>query len=265
MSHDITSRRSLLVESLLFARSYMMRWRTQPLLPLQSLLLPTLLLVIYHLLVGESLVRITGRDNLAGLVPMCAMAGGMFGALGAGWAIPAERRTGMLSRLWTFPVHRSSPLLGRLISEGVRAVLSTALITAVGIALGLRFAGNWLSVVLYMLVPVAVVVTFAIVVITLALAVGPDGNAMFTWLGTAAVGLAFGSSGAAPMEMLPSWLRPLVQYQPMSPAIETMRALAEGRSAWWPALMTTGWVLVFAAIFIPLAIRNYRTAAETGA
>ncbi|HEX2213019.1 MAG TPA: ABC transporter permease [Mycobacterium sp.] len=264
MTADVSPRSSLVVESLLFARSYMVRWRTQPLLPIQSLLFPTLLLIVYHLLVGESLIRITGTDNLTGLVPMCAIAGGMFGALGAGFAIPHERRCGLLSRLWAFPVHRSSALIGRLLAEAVRTLLSVVLITAVGIALGLRFEGSWLAVIPYLLVPVAVVVTFAAVVTTLALAVGPDGSAMFTWLGTASIGLVFGSSGVAPMEMFPSWLRPLIQFQPMSPPIETMRALCEGNPVFWPMLATLGWVLAFAAVFGPLAIRNYRIAAETG-
>ncbi len=52
------------------------------------------------------------------------------------------------------------------------------------------------------------VMTFAMVVTTLALAVGPDGSAMYTYLGTASIGLVFSSSGVAPMEMFPSWLRP---------------------------------------------------------
>jgi ABC-2 type transport system permease protein len=76
--------------------------------------------------------------------------------------------------------------------------------------------------------------------------------------------LVFGSAGVAPLELFPSWLRPVIQYQPMSPAVESMRAFAEGGSALWPLILTLGWVLVFAALFGPLAVRNYRLAAETG-
>jgi len=259
-----TMRSSLPVESVLLAGRHISRWRTEPLIPIQSIVFPTLLLIIYHLLVGESMTRIAGTDNLDGLVPMCALDGGMFGALGAGFAIPAERSTGLLSRLWAFPVHRASALVGRLLAEAARTLISAALITAVGVALGLRFQGSWLAVIPFLLVPVVVVVVFAMVVITLALGVGPDGNIMFTWLGTACIGLVFCSAGIAPVEMFPGWLRPVIEYQPMSPAIELMQALVGGHSPWWPLTTTLGWVLALAAVFGPLAIRNYRRAAEAG-
>ena len=255
----------MMTESLLFAGLHIKRWRRQPLLPIQSLVFPTLLLIIYHLLVGDSMVRLTGTDNLTGLVPLCALAGGMMGALGAGFAIPTDRASGLLSRLWTFPVHRYSALVGKLLAEAARAFVGAAMITAVGVALGLRFEGSWLAVIPFLLVPVVIVVVFATVVTTLALSVGPDGNAMFTWLGTASIGLVFASAGVAPVEMFPAWLRPVIQFQPMSPAIESMRAFAEGHSALLPLTIMAAWVLIFAAVFGPLAMRNYRIAAETGA
>ncbi|HEX2284369.1 MAG TPA: ABC transporter permease, partial [Mycobacterium sp.] len=251
-------------ESLLLAGRHIRRWRSDPLIPIQSVVFPTLLLIVYSLLVGESMTRITGTDNLNGLVPLCALAGGMFGALGAGFAIPAERESGLVSRLWAFPVHRASALSGRLLAEASRTLIGAVLITAVGMALGLRFDGGWFAVIPFVLVPVVVVVVFATVVITLALGAGREGSTVFTWLGTASIGLVFCSAGVAPVDMFPSWLRPVIQYQPMSPAIESMRALAEGGSALWPLLATFGWVLAFGAVFAPLAIRNYRVAAETG-
>jgi ABC-2 type transport system permease protein len=259
-----SDRASFLGDSLLLAGRQLRRWRSSPLMPIQSVLFPTLLLIVYYGLVGESMTRIAGTDNLSGMVPMCALAGGMFGALGAGFAIPFERTSGMLSRLWTLPVHRLSLLVGKLLAEAVRAFVGALLITAVGVALGLRFRDGWLIIVPYLLVAVLVVVVFALVVITLALAVGPGGNTMFTYLGTASIGLVFGSSGVAPIGMFPSWLRPVIEYQPMSPPIELMRALAEGGSVVRPLVMTLAWMSVLAAIFAPLAVRNYRRAAELG-
>lgn len=259
-----SQRTSFVAECLLFAGWHLTRWRIQPLIPIQSVVFPTLLLAIFHLLTGESMVRLIGSDNLDGLVPMCALAGGIVGALGAGFSIPAERASGLLSRLWTFPVHRASALTGRLIAEAARALLSTALITAAGVAFGMRFDRGWSAVIPFLLVPVAVVLAFAMVVTTVALAVGPEGTATFAWLGTVSVGLVFGSAGVAPVELFPQWLQPVIRYQPMSPAIETMRALAEGGAVWGPLVVTVGWVLGFAAVFGPAAIRNYRIAAEAG-
>ena len=254
--------RSVAFESVAFAGRLLLRWRRHPIVPIQALLFPTVLLVTYYLLVGKSVVRITGTDSLDGLVPVCAVAGAMFGALGAGLTIPAERNSGLLSRFWTFPVHRASPLAGRLLAEAVRTLAGAVLITAVGVALGLRFHGSWLAVVPFLLIPVAVVVVFATLVVTVALR--SDGNTLFTWLATGSIALVFCNSGIATLQAFPPWLRPFIEYQPMSPIIESMRALARGDAASAPLLAATAWLLALGALFGRGAVRGYRNAAEQG-
>jgi ABC-2 type transport system permease protein len=249
------------LESWVFAGRLLTNWRRNPSVPVQGIIFPTALLVFYHLLAGKSMAAISGTDNLSSLVPMCALAGGMFGAIGAGLGLPMERATGLLGRFWTLPVHRASAITGRVLAEGVRTLLGAVLITAVGLALGLRFHGSLLAVIPFLLLPVLVVVTFSLVVMTLALKSG--GNAVFMWLGTSSVGLAFCSPGIAPVESFPSWLQPIIQYQPLSPAIQSMHALAAGEPALGMFLFAVAWVVVIAGIFGPMAIRNYRNAAES--
>ena len=222
---------------------------------------PTFLLITYKLLVGKSIMRITGTDSLYGLVPMCAVAGAMFGALVAGRSIPFERDTGLIGRLWVFPVNRASALTGRLLAEAARTLVSTALITAVGVGLGLRFKGGWLAVIPFILVPVLVVVVFSMAVI--AIAVRAKTGAVLFWLGVPAIGSVFASSGVVPAQKLPSAVRLEIHLQPMWPTIESMRALAQGGPALWPLLLTVMWALGLAAVLGPLAVRGYRAAAET--
>lgn len=256
------AQRSLAYESVAFAGRLLIRWRRNPIVPIQALLFPTFLLVTYYLLVGKSVVRITGSDSLDGLVPVCAVAGAMFGALGAGLTIPAERTSGLLSRFWTFPVHRASPLTGRLLAEAVRTFIGATLITAVGIGLGFRFRGSWLNVVPFLLIPSLVVVVFATLVITVALR--SNGNSLFTWLATGSIALVFCNSGIATLNAFPSWLRPFIQYQPMSPVIESMRGLAGGGPVAVPLLTTALWLAVLGTVFGRAAVRGYRSAAEQG-
>ena len=56
----------------------------------------------------------------------------------------------------------------------------------------------------------------------------------------------------------------MIQLHPLSPTIESMRALAEGGPALWPLLLTFVWALGAAAVIGPLAVRGYRAAAEFG-
>jgi ABC-2 type transport system permease protein len=262
MTANAPLRSSLAVESLLFASRLLTHWRRGPIVPIQALLFPTVLLITYKLLVGKSMMRITGTDSLYGLVPMCAVAGAMFGALAAGFTIPGERESGLLSQLWVLPVNRASALTGRLLAEAARTLVGAALITAVGVGLGLRFKGGWLAVIPFMLVPVLVVVIFSTAVT--AIAVRSKSGAPLIWLGVPSITLVFSSSGVPPVEMLPSWVRPLIPLQPMSPTIESMRALAQGGPALSPLLLTFMWALGLAAVVGPLAVRGYRAAAESG-
>jgi ABC-2 type transport system permease protein len=262
MTTSAPPRSSLTAESLLFAGRLLTHWRRAPTVPMQALLYPTFFLITYKLLVGKSIVRITGTDILYSLVPMCAVAGAMVGALGAGMAIIAERESGLISQLWVLPVHRTSALIGRLLAEAARTLVGTAVITAVGVGFGLRFEGGWLAVIPFVLVPVLVVVVFSAAVI--AIAVRSESGALLIWLTVPSIILVFSSSGVTPVHMLPSWIRPLIPLQPMSPTIESMRALAQGGPALWPLLLSAVWALGLGAVVVPLAVRGYRAAAESG-
>lgn len=262
MTANAPPRSSLAVESLLFAGRLLTHWRRAPTMSTQALLFPTFLLITYKLLVGKSIMRITGTDSLYGLVPMCAVSGAMFGALAAALTIRVERESGLLSRLWVLPVNRASALIGRLLAEAARTLVGVVLITAVGVGLGLRFQGGWLAVIPFLLVPVLVGVVFSTAVI--AIAARSKSSTLLIWLGVSSIALVFSSAGVPPVELLPSWVRPVIELQPMAPTIALMRALAQGGPALWPLLLSLMWAVGLAAVVGPLAVRSYRAAAESG-
>lgn len=253
---------ALAAESAVFAGRLMTRWRRNPLVPLQSLLLPTILLIIYYMLVSKSMVRLTNGDSLDVVVAMCALAGGMSGALAAALSIPDERDNGLLSRFWMMPVHRASALTGTLLAEAARTLVATVIITAVGMLLGLRFHGGVAAAFLFVLIPVLWVSVYATVVIVVALRF--QSRSVLTWFSTFSLGAVFGSSGVAPMELFPRWVQPIVRFQPMSPTIEAMRALARDGFAVGPLLWTFAWIAGTGAFVGTLAMRSYRAAAQSG-
>ncbi|MDR3662118.1 MAG: ABC transporter permease [Mycobacterium sp.] len=253
---------SLTTESAVFAGRLLTRWRRDPMVPVQALLFPTVLLVVYHLLISKSMAKVMGTDNIVLVVAMCALAGAMSGSLASALTIPVERDNGLLSRFWVMPVHRISALSGTLLAEAVRTFAGTLLIVAVGMAFGLRFEGGLPAALLFVLIPVLWIVVFATVVITVA--VHSENRTMLTWFATAVMGLVFGNSSVVPVKVLPSWVRPVIEFQPMSPTIATMRALSQGGPVLIPLLLTAGWLILLAAIFLPLAISGYRSASESG-
>ncbi len=258
----VTSMTAFVSQSASEAGRLLRRWRRDPIVAVQALLFPTFLLIIYKLLVGKSVLAVTGHDSLYGLVPMCAVVGAVFGTLGAGLALPSERESGVLTRLWVQPVHRASTVVGRLVAEATRTVTSAGVLTAFGIALGLRFNYGWIAMLAFVLVPVTISAGMATLVI--AIAARADGRAMVTWLGAGCIVLLFLNTGVAPAEVFPGWLQPVVRFSPISPTIEAMRALAEGGPVLSPLWRACLWGGILVAVFAPVAVRGYRAAAEAG-
>jgi ABC-2 type transport system permease protein len=250
------------IQSRLQAGRLLRRWTREPVVLIQSLIFPTFLLVVYALVVGQSVRSLTGASSLYGLVPMCAVVGALFGAIGAGAAIPDERASGLLSRLWVLPVHRASALTGRLLAEAGRVLIGSIAITVVGMAMGLRFHEGLPAAIAFVLVPVLMVIGFCTVIV--AVGVQAAGKNIITGLSTVCFLLLFFNSGMVPIDVFPGWLQPVVRAQPMSPAIEAMRGLANGGPILWPALQSVAWVVGLVAVFGPIAVRGYRVAAESG-
>lgn len=226
-----------------------------------SLLFPVCLMLIYKVVLGERVYQVTGVDSVYGLAPLCAVLSALFGALSGAVGVQMDRELGLLSRMWVLPVHRTSPLTGRMAADAMRAFVGTVLVTAVAVTLGLRFTQGWFKATMYVFVPSITVAGFTALVT--ALAIRTNGRSVMTWLVGGTFSLAFLNPGTTPIALYPSWLRPFVRVQPMSPPIEVMRALAHGGPLGWPVALTFLWTIVLVSVFIPIAVRGYGRAAES--
>nr|WP_082695001.1 ABC transporter permease [Mycobacterium lehmannii] len=251
-----------MTETWLHAGRLLIRWRRERAVLLGSLLVPIGLLVLYEVVLGDSVQRLTGTRSVYGLVPICAVLSALFGSLGNAASIALDREAGLLGRIYVLPIHRVSPLTGRFFAEAVRALIGTILITGLGLIMGLRFTHGWGAALIFVLIPSIVVIGFTALV--LALASRRNGRQLMTWLVSATVALAFINPGFTPIETFPDWVQPFVRMQPMSPPVEAMRSLALGGPLAWPLTMTLVWAVVLLALFIPLAVRGFRLAAESG-
>jgi ABC-2 type transport system permease protein len=262
VTHRLETQGSLLTESWVQAGRLLLRWRRDRAVLMGSLMLPVFLLFAYQIVLGEQVHKVTGVDSIYGLVPMCAVISALFGSLGNSVGITMDRQSRLLSRLWVLPIHRASAITGWMTAEVVRALIGTSLITALGVTMGLRFTHGWPAALVFILIPSIVVTGFTALV--LALAIRNNGRAAMSWLLGMTFSLAFVNPGATPIGLFPAWVRPLIRMQPISPPIETMRALAHGGPIAWPLAITVMWAVVLLAVFIPVAVRGFRKAAESG-
>jgi ABC-2 type transport system permease protein len=252
---------SLLTQTWVHAGRLLTGWRRERAVVMGSLVVPVCILLAYEAVLGERVHKVTGVASVYGLVPVCAVLSAVLGALRTWEAIAVDRQWGLLSRMWVLPIHRASVLTGRLTAEAVRALIGTILITALGVALGLRFTHGWPAALVYILIPPIVVAGFTALV--MAVAVGRHARTAMTLLAAVTISLAFVNPGITPIGLFPNWFQPFVRVQPMSPPIEVMRALAYNGPLVWPLAMTLMWAIVLVAVFIPVAVRAYRLAAES--
>lgn len=234
-------------------------WVRDPGIIVQSLVFPAFMLAMFHLVFGESTTAIGLGDSIFGTTGLVALVGAMFGTAMAGLQFIEERDTGLLQRLWTLPVARSGYLIGRIVAEVVRMFAGTVILFAVAVPLGFRFTQGWLAGLGALVVPVLLGVGVAFLVIAVATV---SGKAVIQQLSILFLLMLFFNTGFAPVEEYPGWLEPVVRYQPMSLAIDTMSGLTEGGPVRDALIGTLVWSVGLSVVFGVPAVRGYRRAVQ---
>ncbi|WP_378737049.1 ABC transporter permease [Nocardia brasiliensis] len=249
--------------SLIQCKRLLLVWARDPATTIQTLVYPALTLVMFRIVLGNSITAYTGQPSIYAQVPLLALVAAMSGAVVSALGFKGEKMTGLLGRFWTMPIHRAAGLTGRLLAEAVRVLITTLFVVAVGMLLGFRFLEGPLAGIALIAIPVLFGVAFAVLVT--ALATITDGVMLVNVIGIINTLLMFFNTGFAPVFAYPSWLRTTIQNQPMSCAIDAMRGLSYGGPVGEPLMKTLLWAIGLIIVFAYPAVRGYRRAAETGA
>lgn len=246
--------------SLLTLRLLIRLWRT-PMTIVNALVLPVVFLVAVNLVLGDTITTFTGQDGLYRSVPLVALVGAISGATAGVVGVMDERADGFLARMWALPMHRAAGLTARLIAEAIRLMLTTLAVLAAGLVLGFRFTQGLSAALVWMLVPVVFGLAFAVLAITIALywpkPMLVEGIQTLGLLGT------FFCSGFVPVDQYPDWVAPLVEYQPMTPAVDAMRGLSVGGPVAGPMLGIVVWSVGIVAVCLVPLVAGYRRASRS--
>ncbi|MGV9613139.1 ABC transporter permease [Nocardia xishanensis] len=260
LSHGESSPASLLRHTAIQTQRLLVRWSRNPVALLETLIIPCLLLLMLDIVIGNQIAKFSGTDALYGSVPMVAVVGALSGAVASGVMLGRERDAGLLARFWVLPVHRSSGLIARILAEGCRILLGTIVVLVVGHALGFRFHQGFLAALLFVVIPVLFGLAFATMVTAVAVftakATLVEGITILTSL------LMFFSTGFVPLIAFPQWIQPVVRNQPMSVAVDTMKALSLGGPLAHPLTMTFVWSIGGVIVFSVPAVIGYRRASR---
>lgn len=224
---------------------------------LMAVVLPVMLMLIFTYVLGGAMNVGSGgaagarEAYLAFVLPAVALIAAGFGASYTAVVVSNDMTTGFMNRLRTMPFPSATVLLGHAVSSMVRNLLATAVVLVVGFALGFRtaatvprFLGAVGVIALWILVITCV---FALIGMVAGSAEAAGGY------GFVLLFLPYISSGFARVETMPAWLRPIAEHQPMTPVIDTSRALLNGGTpgselwtalAWCAGLLTlTVWLI----------------------
>ncbi|MFD9076853.1 ABC transporter permease [Streptomyces lasiicapitis] len=246
LSPAVRDSATMLRRNLLHARRY-------PSLTLNILLMPIVLLLLFVYIFGDVMsagIGGGGADRsqyIAYLVPGILLM--TIGATPAGTAVSVsmDMTEGIIARFRTMAIHRGSVLIGHVVGSVLQALISVLLVGAIAVAVGFRSTDatvlEWLA-------------AFGLLALV---------STAFTWIGVG-IGLAspnaeaasnhalpmvvfpFISSAFVPVEAMPGWFQPIAEYQPFTPAIETLRGLLLGSEIGNNGWLAVVWCLGLAAL-----------------
>lgn len=255
MTENATS--ALVPQTLIQSRRLLLHLVRDPMTLMQSIVYPAIMLVILNIVLGQQVSAFSGHDALYGTVPMTAVLSAMLGSVAGAVTLGRECDSGILARFWVLPIHRASGLAGRVTAEATRILVTTAAIVVVGLLLGFEFEG---SVVAFVLIPLVYGMAFTTAVMAASFTLGK--TALVETVSLFCSLSMFLSPGFVPIAAYPSWIQPLVEYQPMSCAIQAMQAVALGEPA-GAALAKAGiWSVGIFAVSVVPAYRGLRRATQ---
>ncbi|MFI5867083.1 ABC transporter permease [Streptomyces sp. NPDC051546] len=248
LSFAVRDSATMLRRNLLHARRY-------PSLTLNLLLTPVMLLLLFVYIFGDVMSAGLGGAGggrsayLAYLVPGILMLtiGGT--TIGSAVSVATDMTEGIIARFRTMPIHRGSVLIGHVVGSVIQCVMSVVLVGAVAVAIGFRSvdatAVEWLLA-LGLLALVSLALTWIAVGMGLTSpnAEAASNNALPLMI------LPLLSSAFVPVDAMPGWFQPVADYQPFTPAIETLRGLLLGTG-----IGNNGWIAV--AWCLGLAVLGY--------
>jgi ABC-2 type transport system permease protein len=148
----------------------------------------------------------------------------MFVAIFYGIALVWERDMGLLSKLLSTPVPRSSIVLGKALSASVRGIFQALVVLALALIIGIDLSVNLLSV----LGVFFVIVLFSMCFSCLSMCFAPIFRTRDRMMGIGqaiTMPLFFASNAIYPTSIMPGWLKTIIIINPLSYAVDAMRAL----------------------------------------
>ncbi|HWM37394.1 MAG TPA: ABC transporter permease [Streptomyces sp.] len=237
---------TMLRRNLLHARRY-------PSMTLNLLLTPVVLLLLFVYVFGDVMsagIGGGGADRsayLAYLLPGILMMTIGATVVGTAVSVSTDMSEGIIARFRTMAIHRGSVIVGHVIGSVLQSIVSVVLVGAVAVATGFRSTGatalEWLAA-FGLTALVALALTWVAVGMGM---VSPNAEAASN-NAYPLILLPLISSAFVPIDAMPGWFQPIAEYQPFTPAIETLRGLLLGTEIGHNGWLAIAWCLALTVL-----------------
>jgi ABC-2 type transport system permease protein len=221
-----------------------------------AVLLPVMLLLLFVYVFGGAL-NVPGRyvDYVVpGIILLCAG----YGSATTAVSVNADMTTGVIDRFRSLPIASSAVITGHVVASVLRNLVSTVLVLGVAFLIGFRphaSALDWLAVagllLAFMLAISWIAACFGL------LAKSAEGAGAFSFV---IMFLPYVSSAFVPPSTMPGALHWIGDRQPITPLVDTLRALLLGTAGGRPVAALI-WCAALALVGIVSASLLFRRAA----
>jgi ABC-2 type transport system permease protein len=246
----------------LFVRSIKKLIRT-PILLFFALFQPIIFLVLFTQLFGSFGALLSQKAGFVGVSYLSfATAGivlqnGFSSALQSGTSIVDDLTSGFLEKELVTPVNRAAILLGRLLSDAFRVVVQSAIIVVLAFLLGAELTTGVVGVILIFVI----VAFFGLAWSGISLAIGlrtKSSETVFGLGGLLTFPLLFMSSALVPTALMPSWMQVVSRLNPITYAVNAVRALMLTGYQWGTVLEALGVIALIAVVTMGATLYLFR-------
>ena len=195
----------------------------------------------------------------------------MFNSALTGVGLATDIQKGIIDRFRSLPMARSAVLVGRTTGDIVNGLAQLVVMVVVGFIVGWRTDASFPSVLAGLFLVLVIGYVFSWISATVGLSVKSvevANSAGFVWM----FPVTFVSNTFVDINTLTAAVRHIAEWNPMSAFVLAVRELFGNTSdempqpdVWPlqnPVLATVIWLVVILAIFVPLAVRQYKKAAS---
>ncbi|OJF85003.1 ABC transporter [Nocardia seriolae] len=256
----------LVADSITITKRNVIKIRRVPDVLVFSTLSPIMFVLLFAYVFGSA-ITLPGTSYREFLIAGIFAQTVVFGTTYTGLSLAEDMQKGIIDRFRSLPMAPSAVLIGRTVADMVMNVVSLLVMSLTGLVVGWRIRGSFFDAVLayVLLLLFAYAVSWILAVIGL-LVRTPElyNNANFMVI----FPLTFIANTFVPSQNLPTVLRVVAEWNPVSAVTQATRDLFGNTSPLGPAAdvwpmrhpvaTTLMWVVAILAVFVPLALNRYR-------